>query len=244
MRLACLVFSLLSAGSAGADVLYRLPWPEGLSFMFTQVDDGRVTTHFTKARLHAVDIAMPVGVSVLAARSGVVEAFEANQGSGPEDEPLSYEGNFVRVRHEDGTAATYAHLALHGVAVAVGEHVRAGQLLGHSGASGDVAEPHLHFVVTRIDRNASGWSEEVSMPIRFYVGEPPIAFVPRAALTATAKYSGPARAPRAPSEWQPLVPWKPATLGVWDEVRAWCLLAAWLAFGIGGMAGFWKFSRA
>ena len=40
------------------------------------------------------------------------------------------------------------------------------------------------------------------------------------------------------------LPWKPATLNVWDEVRAWCLLAAWLAAGIAGMAWFWKFSRA
>ena len=45
--------------------------------MFTQVADGRITTHFTKATLHAVDVAMPIGVPVLAARAGV-EALAAS----------------------------------------------------------------------------------------------------------------------------------------------------------------------
>src|SRR3954463_1207648 len=132
MRVACVAF-MLWAAPAQAEVLYRLPWPEGSSFMFTQAADGRITTHFTKATLHAVDIDMPAGVAVLAARAGFVEALEANQGASAEEEPLSYEGNFVRVRHEDGTAATYAHLAYGQVFVAVGDRVYAGQLLALSG---------------------------------------------------------------------------------------------------------------
>jgi len=242
MRVACLAF-ILWAACAQAEVLYRLPWPEGLSFMFTQVPDGRITTHFTKATLNAIDIAMPVGIPVLAARSGVVEALEAGHRSGPEDEALTYEGNFVRVRHEDGTAATYAHLAPHEIAVAVGQHVHAGQLLAYSGASGDVSQPHLHFVVTRIQKNAAGWPEEISVPAQFYVGEPPVPFAPRAALTAKAQYAGPAPAPRAPSDWQPLVSWKPAVLGPWAQAGAWALLAACFAGGIAGIAWFWRFSR-
>lgn len=220
-------------------MLYRLPWPEGMSFMFTQTPDGHITSHFTKATLYAVDIAMPVGVPVLAARRGIVEALEADT---PEEEPASYEGNFVRVHHEDGTAAIYAHLAPHSLAVKIGEAVDAGQLLGRSGASGDVLEANLHFGVVHVRKNASGWVEEVSVPLTFYVGVPPVAFPPRSAVSLSANYSGPARAPRAPSEWQPLVPWQPSSLGPWDEVRAWCLVAAWLAAGIAGMAWFWKFS--
>ena len=179
MRVTCVAIALLWAAAAGAEeVLYRLPWSEGLSFMFTQVSDGRITTHITKATLHAVDIAMPEGIAVLAARGGVVEAVEAHHGAGGDDGPLTYEGNFVRVRHADGTAATYAHLKYQGVAVAAGERVEAGQLLGYSGASGDVVEPHLHFVVTRMQENSSGWREEVSIPVKFYVGAPAVAFAP------------------------------------------------------------------
>src|SRR3954453_17871535 len=111
MRIACPPIGLVWALAASAEALYRLPWPEGLSFMFTQAPGGKVTSHFTKATLHAVDIAMPVGVPVLAARGGIVEAVETHHGAGPEEEAFSYEGNLVRVRHGDGTAAIYAHLS-------------------------------------------------------------------------------------------------------------------------------------
>ena len=49
-------------------------------------------------------------------------------------------------------------------------------MLGYSGASGDVVEPHLHFVVTRVQENSSGWREEVSIPVKFYIGAPAVAF--------------------------------------------------------------------
>ena len=49
MRVACLAIGFLWAASTGAEVLYRLPWPEGRLFMFTQVPGGQITTHFTKA---------------------------------------------------------------------------------------------------------------------------------------------------------------------------------------------------
>ena len=243
MRIPCIAIGLFWAALAPAEVLYRLPWPEGLSFMFTQVSDGRITSHFTKATLHAVDIAMPTGEAVLAARSGVVDALEAGQGASPEEEPLSYEGNFVRVRHEDDTVAVYAHLNYQGVAVSLGEAVAAGQLLGYSGATGDVVHPHLHFAVIRSLRNSSGWAEEVSVPITFYVGVPPISFPPRAALRVTANYSSPAEWPRAPSELQPLVPWKRPAPHAGEETAAWALLAIWLACGAAAIAWFWKFSR-
>jgi murein DD-endopeptidase MepM/ murein hydrolase activator NlpD len=230
------------AGAAGAEIVYRLPWPDGLSFMFTQVSGGRITSHFTKATLHAVDIAMSEGVPVLAARAGIVEALQAEHGARPEDEPITYEGNFVRVRHSDGTAAIYAHLKHGGVAVAVGEAVEAGQLLGYSGATGDVGGPQLHFAVTRMEKNSAGWQEEVSVPVKFYIGVPPIAFAPRAALRATANYSGIADAPRLPSE-TPLFPRKRPALEPGEEARAWGLLALWLACGIAGLAWFWKFAR-
>src|SRR5687767_7829872 len=174
MRAACLAIALAWAASAGAEILYRLPWADGLSFMFTQVPGGRITTHFTKAMLHAIDVAMPEGVPIVAARAGVVEALEARHGAAPDEEPLTYEGNFVRVRHVDGSAAIYAHLRHSGVAVVVGERVETGQLLGYSGATGDVERPHLHFVVIRTQKNSSGWQEVVSVPVKFYVGAPPV----------------------------------------------------------------------
>jgi murein DD-endopeptidase MepM/ murein hydrolase activator NlpD len=242
MRLACLAIGLVWAASAGAETLYRLPWGDGLSFMFTQVPGGRITSHFTKATLYAVDISMPEGMAIVAAREGLVEAVQADHGATSKEEPVTYEGNFVRVRHVDGSAAIYAHLKYRGVTVAVGETVAAGQILGYSGATGDVEEPHLHFVVTRMQKNSSGWQEEVSVPVKFYIGVPPVAFSPRAALRVTANYSGIAELPRAPSE-TPLFPWKRPALEPGEEPAAWALLALWLASGVGALAWFWKFAK-
>jgi len=243
MRPAFLAIGLLWVASACAEALYRVPWPDGLSYSFTQVSDGRITSHFTKATLHAVDISMPVGVPVLAARAGVVQALESQHGATPEEEPLSYEGNFVRVLHDDGTAAIYAHLAYRSIAVALGEHVEAGQLLGHSGASGDVTSPHLHFGVVRVIKNSAGWPEEVSVPIKFYVGVPPVVFPPRTTLRVTANYSTAMDAPRTAGEPAPLIPWHRRALAPEEEIIAWLQLAAWLACAVAAMAAFWRFSR-
>lgn len=242
MRIACLAIGLLWSACGGAEALYRLPWGDGLSFMFTQAPGGRITSHFTKARLHAVDIGMPEGVPIVAARAGVVDAAEAHHGATPEEEPLTYEGNFVRVRHVDGTIATYAHLQHRGVAVSAGENVEAGQVLGYSGASGEAEQPQLHFAVLRIEKNSAGWLEEVSVPFTFYVGVPPIAFAPRAALRAAANYSGAAEAPRAPSE-ERLFAWKRPAPEPGQEPRAWGAFALWIACGVAGMAWFWKFAK-
>ena len=237
-----MAIGLLWAASPGAETFYRLPWADGRSFMFTQAPGGRITSHFTKARLNAVDIAMPQGTPVVAAREGVVEALAMHHGAHADEEPLTYEGNFVRVRHADGTAAIYAHLKHRGVAVAVGETVKTGQLLAYSGATGDVEEPHLHFAVIRTQKNSAGWQEDVSVPVKFYVGAPPMPFSPRTAMRVTATYSGAAEAPRAASEAR-LLPWKPRVLEPGEEVKAWATLALWLACGIAGLAWFWNFSR-
>lgn len=243
MRAACLAIGLAWAAAAGAEILYRLPWADGLSYMFTQVPGGRITSHFTKATLNAVDIAMPEGVPIVAARAGVVEATQARYGESAGQDVPTYEGNLVRVRHADGTAATYAHLRYRGVAVAAGERVEAGQLLGYSGATGDVAAPHLHFAVTRMEKNSAGWDEEISIPVTFYIGVPPLAFSPRPALRASADYSGPAEMPRAPSE-TPLFPRHVPALEPEEEPGAWGAAALWLACGIAALACFWKFTHA
>lgn len=234
MRLACLAMGLSLATCVAAEDLYRLPWPDGLTFMFIQAPGGRVTSHFTQATLHAVDIAMPEGVPVLAARTGTVDAVEGGYGASMEEDPVTYEGNFVRVRHGDGTAAIYAHLKHHGVAVAVGDAVASGQLLGYSGATGDVLESQLHFAVLY---------EDASLPFRFYVGLPPIVFPPRAALRVTANYSGHADWPRAPSEGEPLAATRSGNLEGGEEAAAWPLSAVWVACGVAALAWFWRFSR-
>ena len=236
------MIAIVAPASAAAEALYRLPWPEGMTFRFGQAPEGMRLTHTAIENLHAVDIPMPERTSVLAAREGVVEQAEWWHTSGPEVEPASFYGNFVRVRHADGTAALYGHLAAGGVTVRPGDRVAAGRKIGESGATGEADEAMLHFGITRPLREGSRWEE--SLRFRFYVGSPPQPFEPRAALTVTADYSTGARyphfvltAPRLPERRLP-----EQTPETWREGLA--ILALYLAAGLAGMWWFWRFSRS
>ncbi|MFI7291449.1 M23 family metallopeptidase [Streptomyces anulatus] len=54
-------------------------------------------------------------------------------------------GNHVILDLGEGTYAVYAHIQRGSLRVKAGEAVRAGQLLGRVGNSGNTTEPHLHF---------------------------------------------------------------------------------------------------
>ncbi len=56
-------------------------------------------------------------------------------------------GNYVVVDVGDGHYVFYAHMQLHSLRVKVGDKVRAGQVLGLLGNTGNTNAPHLHFHV-------------------------------------------------------------------------------------------------
>lgn len=142
--------------------LYRLPFPDDKRFPVSQAFDGG-HTHNEEGARHAVDVVMPEGTPVLAARDGVVMSVERDfYRSGQDKERHGARANYVRVLHDDGTMAVYAHLKLESVRVRPGEAVLAGDLLAYSGNTGYSTGPHLHFV---IQRNAG--MRLVSEPFRF-----------------------------------------------------------------------------
>jgi murein DD-endopeptidase MepM/ murein hydrolase activator NlpD len=55
-------------------------------------------------------------------------------------------GNYVVIRGSDGYDYAYMHFR-EGSLVKPGDHVTAGELIGHVGATGDSTGPHLHFEV-------------------------------------------------------------------------------------------------
>ena len=145
---------------------YRLPWQRGESYPVGQAYGGPLTTHTDRSSQYAIDFSMPLGTTVLAARSGTVVNLEDSFGVGAIDKVYADKANFVDVLHNDGTIATYAHLAEHGVKVRLGQMVSVGEKLGISGSSGFSSGPHLHFVVWRPEK---GWKglEQVSLPVDF-----------------------------------------------------------------------------
>ncbi|SDV09182.1 M23 family metallopeptidase [Pseudomonas mucidolens] len=149
---------------------YPLPWRGG-PFRLTQGPGGTFSHSDRKSR-YAMDIAMPEGTPIIAARSGVVVKIENNQ-SGRGSDPS---GNFVRVLHDDGTQSVYLHLKQGSVSVREGQRVAVGGALALSGNTGKSSGPHLHFVVQRETR--SGW---VSIPYEF---AHPVGALPNFALGA------------------------------------------------------------
>ncbi|WP_285418926.1 M23 family metallopeptidase [Pseudomonas sp. efr-133-TYG-5] len=130
---------------AGAAQGYRYPFPwRGGPFRLSQGANGDYS-HFGPKNKYAMDIAMPVGTPIIAARAGVVVKTENSQ-NGRGNDPS---GNFVRVLHDDGTMGVYLHLKQGSVSVREGQRVAVGSPLALSGNTGNSSGPHLHFVVQR-----------------------------------------------------------------------------------------------
>ncbi|HSU35597.1 MAG TPA: M23 family metallopeptidase [Propionibacteriaceae bacterium] len=84
------------------------------------------------------DFSAPVGTPLHASASGVV----LNAGIGPAS---GWAGNYVAIRHADGTQTLLAHMS--GVSVSKGQTVSACQVVGAVGMTGRTFGPHVHFEV-------------------------------------------------------------------------------------------------
>jgi len=128
---------------------YRAPFAVATNHPVTQAYP-QVATHTTRDSYHAVDIAMPIGTDIMAARGGVVFDIAASNFSGgmdpAKDGPTA---NVIRILHDDGTYAIYAHLNTNSIRVRPGDRVQRGQYIADSGNTGFSSGPHLHFAVVR-----------------------------------------------------------------------------------------------
>jgi formylglycine-generating enzyme required for sulfatase activity len=154
---------------------YRVPWAKGESHAVTQSPDGPITTHSEPANRNAIDFAMPSGTPVHAARRGTVIGIEQSFKVGGQDRVLVDKANYVDVLHDDGTIATYAHLAEKSVVVRMGQRVAAGDMLALSGSTGYSSGPHLHFAVWTLEKTDKGF-ERISLPVEFCFDNEPRCF--------------------------------------------------------------------
>jgi len=81
-----------------------------------------------------IDYSVPIGTPVRAAAPGVVVYAQWQAAGG---------GNTIKIEHADGYVTAYAHLST--IAVALGQQIAAGQVIGASGDTGIVSGPNLHF---------------------------------------------------------------------------------------------------
>jgi murein DD-endopeptidase MepM/ murein hydrolase activator NlpD len=118
-------------------------------------------SHQDEANRFAVDLIVAEGTAVLAARSGVVMQATSGFSEGGSDPALADRANQVRVLHDDGSMALYAHLQEGAVFVRAGDAVALGQVIGRAGSTGYSTGPHLHFAV-----QVNGGMRLVSIPFR------------------------------------------------------------------------------
>lgn len=137
---------------------YFLPYPIGEAYMIGLGPCGGSYHSQGLPDQFAIDFNMPIGHTILSARSGRVIYVEERGADG------TTMNNFVTIQHDDGTFAMYMHLTQDGAAVEVGQTVPRGGLIGYSGNTGFAGYPHLHFVVVTEER----WTfPYTSIPVTF-----------------------------------------------------------------------------
>lgn len=152
-------------GSAEPEALTGYRWPlhgGRLGSFFQDRDDGLIV--IDGQRVHdGLDVATYCGDHVTAAHAGTVLVAGRHF-----DREIGYNGSldpfYARIdRHHslgllpivvviddgNGYRSLYAHLE--GVTVHAGSQVRAGQLIGYEGATGEASGCHLHFGMVRMD---------------------------------------------------------------------------------------------
>lgn len=131
--------------------------PSQLSPQRGSTPDGRTVVFPTSGRLsstygsrwgtthNGIDIANPIGTPIYAVMDGEVISSGPAQGY----------GNWIRIRHDDGSVSVYGHMQASSLLVGVGERVTAGQQIASIGSEGQSTGPHLHFEIWPDGANAT-----------------------------------------------------------------------------------------
>lgn len=132
-----------------------------MSFPVQGYSTADITQGFKPGVHKGVDIGCPIGTPIVAAWAGKVITVDMGH------EHDNY-GHHVDIQHADGVWTRYAHMS--DISVNVGDIVQSGQVIGHSGNTGDSEGPHLHFEVHIGDYSPDGKETAVD-PLPYLKGE-------------------------------------------------------------------------
>lgn len=111
-------------------------WPLTTSGRISSYFGNRTSPTAGASSYHkGIDISVPVGTGVLAAKSGTVVTATYSSSA----------GNYVAISHGGGVYTYYMHCS--SLNVSVGQQVTKGQRIAQSGNTGISTGPHLHFAV-------------------------------------------------------------------------------------------------
>jgi murein DD-endopeptidase MepM/ murein hydrolase activator NlpD len=119
--------------------------PMNKGFLKAPVKYSRISSGFNPNRFHPIlkrrrphlgtDYAAPYGTPILAVGDGVVTKASYTNGN----------GNFVKIRHDKTYETQYLHMQKFASGIAVGTHVKQGQVIGYVGSTGLATGPHVCF---------------------------------------------------------------------------------------------------
>lgn len=138
-----------SVYQAQESAMYILPYQVGETYK-VEVSTGHYREANGGVGLYAIDFNMPIGTPIVAARDGKVVSLEESH---KDWNGKDLAENYVFIQHNDGTVARYFHLTHQGALVNLGENVKAGDVIGKSGNTGQSGGPHLHFDVQKCGPN-------------------------------------------------------------------------------------------
>ena len=133
--------------SRANDAVYQLPYQLEQAHRILQGNFGKFSHAAGSRNEYAVDWAAAPGTTICAARGGVVTGVRQDFTLGGPDEKYVAAGNYVIIKHPDGTFAEYYHLQPKGALVQLGQKISTGQAIGLSGNTGFSARPHIHMAV-------------------------------------------------------------------------------------------------
>ena len=126
--------------NAAREAAMRVVWPTPGVYRTTDIAGIRrhpVNPNQPPSYHSGIDIAAPMNTPVLAMMAGEVVFAKFER----------IEGNHIIIRHANGFHSSYQHL--NSFAVAEGDTVKAGDVIGYVGTTGSSTGAHLHFEVRR-----------------------------------------------------------------------------------------------
>ena len=114
---------------------------------------------------HALDFDVPSDTGIYSVSDGIVSAIQCDSVSGGNSPLFAGKDNFLYIfNREKNRICCYRHLAPFDN-FQLNQTVKKGELLGHTGMTGYVITPHLHFAIYRIKKKSKYILE--SMKIKF-----------------------------------------------------------------------------
>lgn len=119
--------------------------PSRKGFTSAPVEGARISSPFgirfhpirQTLRMHSgIDYAVASGTPIRAPSDGVVTSIGVKGGY----------GNAIMLRHSDSMQTLYGHMSAF-ANIRVGQHIRAGEIIGYVGSTGVSTGPHLHYEV-------------------------------------------------------------------------------------------------